>query len=361
MLWVIMDKISKIVLSTSSSKCIDIIRIIATWFVLLGHCFSQYGFTLFRDEEKFFYLQNFAVIIFFSLAGFLMIYSLDRRNLTWGNYVFHQAIRIYQFYIPALILISLIDLGAIITNPKVYNYYNSYNLKVFVENWLMMQSIINIDTAKRFGSGLPLWTMSIEWWYFITFSFLYIKWCKERKRDYFTIICGILVTLILIGILRFGLAVSFFIGMMMFIILKKNIIKPKSVWLLISVFSFLTITSMGIICKQAYILPVFILTPIAIGALVIYQEKSSTSCRTSKMLRFISNSTFSLYLIHYSVLNFSLGLNIGDKLKLCFTIVISNAIALLITWLVNYKLKVGKKVNDIIYNLWTCRIKRNKK
>ena len=60
-----------------NSKLIDCMSVLAAWCVLLGHCFSSFSVTIFKDEEKFFYIQNIAVIIFFTLAGFLMVYSLN--------------------------------------------------------------------------------------------------------------------------------------------------------------------------------------------------------------------------------------------------------------------------------------------
>ena len=92
---------------------LDIFRVTAALFVLFGHSFSVYGLTFLKDQQVFPYSQNIGVVMLFLLSGFLLAYSLDGKSQS-GDYTIaafasHKTRRIFREYIPALILIALLD------------------------------------------------------------------------------------------------------------------------------------------------------------------------------------------------------------------------------------------------------------
>ena len=72
-----------------------------------------YGLTFLKDQQVFPYIQNIGVVMLFLLSGFLLAYSLNGKSQS-GDYTIaafasHKTRRIFREYIPAFILIALLD------------------------------------------------------------------------------------------------------------------------------------------------------------------------------------------------------------------------------------------------------------
>ncbi len=53
------------VLNGTQQTILDLFRIVAAMFVLVGHSFSFYQTTIFKDQTYFPYIQNIGVVVFF--------------------------------------------------------------------------------------------------------------------------------------------------------------------------------------------------------------------------------------------------------------------------------------------------------
>lgn len=168
---------------------LDVFRITAALFVMVGHSFSFYGCTIFKDQTFFPYIQNIGVVIFFLLSGFLTAFSLSKNNkdhsYTFFDFFRHKSLRISKEYIPGLVIIAVIDAISIIVNGDRYSYYQAYNIKQFAGNALMLHNMGPYSFLGRlfipFGSGRPLWTLAVEWWLYMLYGALFLSISNKRN------------------------------------------------------------------------------------------------------------------------------------------------------------------------------------
>ena len=297
-------------LSGSQQIFLDKYRIIAAYFVLVGHSFSYYQMTIFKDQQYFPYIQNIGVVMFFLLSGFLTTYSLNNKNKN-GDYEFemfakHKAARIMKEYLPGLLLIALIDYMAIRINGSGYSYYQAYNIKQFLGNLFMLQGTLvkhipHMDIIP-FGSGRPLWTLSVEWWLYMLFGFLFLAIVNRRKIGLKrAALLGVLLSIpsaYLIGGRGGGLGVVFGLGILSYYCYERI---ERNAALPILVFSFIAYILYGIIFKEAYTIYSYIIIWIIFFAKLKLVGVQTTE--RSSAFAFVSQSTFMLYLTHYSIID----------------------------------------------------------
>lgn len=343
-----------------NSKLIDCMRVLAAWCVLLGHCFSSFSVTIFKDEEKFFYIQNIAVIIFFTLAGFLMVYSLNKKKemITWKDYIWHQAKRIYRIYVPTLLLVMLIDEINIMYYPDLYKFYDSFTFKAFIGNILMLQNIQFMQVVPRFGSDMPLWTMAIEWWLYVICSFFYIKFYIQKKRDLKNILIAFILVIIFVKYIYSGLAICFVFGMAIYLLYEKGIRCSIKIYLYTLAIVVAGILFIGVYFKQAYIMPVFILMPLLFFILLGIGREILNKKNTDIFLRVYARSTFALYLLHYPIIELVNNFKMTVGYKLLLVVLLSNIISIVVTILFDHNAK-SSLVDGVMSVLHSQRTKNS--
>ncbi len=139
-----------------------------------------------------------AVIIFFVLSGYLVGGLACAKSAVGrfqpNDYAIDRATRIFLPFIPALILTALCDaLGMTFfgdigfynhTHPQILAKVNSdpfvnhFTLNVFFKNVLMLQTI----ASPPFGSNMPLWSISLEFWFYVTFG-LFMTGVVEKGKS----------------------------------------------------------------------------------------------------------------------------------------------------------------------------------
>lgn len=174
-------------LSDTNSLIMDLIRIMASWFVCIGHAFYFFGVTRFDGGQDAFCFQNSGVVILFIISGFFITYSLFNKanEYEFKDYFIDRFSRISVAYVPALIFVAVIDFINISINAEEYIYIDAYNIRTFVGNILMLQDVPFFSEAFQitsFGSDRPLWTMSVEWWFYIAYGFIMLIVVKRIKR-----------------------------------------------------------------------------------------------------------------------------------------------------------------------------------
>ena len=334
-----------------NSILVDCIRIFAAWCVLLGHCFGFYQITIFKDETYFFAIQNMAVIVFFSLAGFLMVYSIEKmkNDISWGKYIFHQGKRIYSIYIPALISVIVIDGISILLYPNKYGYYSSYDVRTFLGNLCMLQNIPFENVIARFGSNKPLWTMANEWWLYVIMSFFYINFYKRKRMDVKSLVLAGLLVIFFVKYIYSGLAVSFVLGMMIFLLYerKKNI---RRLYYILAVGIMLAGGGIiGVRYKQAYILPFFVFIPVLLWCILELGRKNING-NNNEILRLYARSTFPLYLLHYPIIELLIKVNISKQYSFLCVIVLSNLVAIIFAYVFDEKYSIKRIQKGICKN-----------
>ena len=296
---------------TSGQKfLLDIYRISAALLVLIGHSFSYYQISFFKNQDLFPYIQNIGVIMFFLLSGFLTTYSLNckNENKDYSFYLFtkHKVIRIMKEYFPGLIFIGIVDFVSIKINNSKYLYYNAYNLKQFIGNLFMLHGTainhISIIEFVPFGSGRPLWTLAIEWWFYLLYGFIFLTLANNKVL---TIKKGIIGSLLFIMPIDYlitgrGSGLGFVFGLGVFAFYIYNLIESNIARIIFPISCVIYILY-GCFYKEAYTVYSFLILWVSFCSLM----KIGTLCEKNRSvtISFISQSTFMLYLIHYSIID----------------------------------------------------------
>ena len=171
---------SSVVISPSQSAYLDLMRGVSSQFVLLGHALSYLGY------QRVLHLQNLGVEIFFLLSGFLIVFTTlkkrERGHYSIGRFIEDRVFRIYTPFLPALLFIVAVDLVVYYTMGH-HNYEENLSVKAFLVTLLMLEQYPINEIASKlfglnwldfqpFGSGRILWSVAQEFWLYLFFAYL---------------------------------------------------------------------------------------------------------------------------------------------------------------------------------------------
>lgn len=306
-------------ISETQSIILNFIRFLCSQGVLLGHLFNYFAF----DHVFFKGLASYCVLIFFVLSGFLISLSLRNNVARDQNYGFKEYFRdrffrIYPPLIGALVLVFAIDIiGFQFTGQlfsfKIYigNFFiNLLQLQEFpLATYLNEHYMIEFFRFHYFGTDLPLWTISIEWWLYMFYGVLVFYFFRKRKIDWrylvpllFLAITPIYYLLVSARMER-GLTLFWFLGVV--ITLTARTRKSN-----ISTFAFILNTLFILLGTYGftlfgYNLSIFILF-LSLTVLISLgqQEYFKFNKIFKKVSEKLAGYSYSLYLLHYSLLYF---------------------------------------------------------
>lgn len=154
--------------SNDTSVMLDLSRAVAAQMVCIGH-----GITFFMPQFRYEHLplmQNVGVLLFFALSGFVIAFTLVERSLDpaygFGRFMVERIARIYSGLIPCLLVIAAVDAisvhvdhtGTIAPTRTVPN---------FLANLFMFENYRGpFDQFLQwpiFGSATPIWSLVLEW------------------------------------------------------------------------------------------------------------------------------------------------------------------------------------------------------
>ena len=178
-------------MSEMASAYLDALRAAGANLVIAAHVLALY-FGI-RDPYS---LGNLGVAVFFLLSGFLIMQSM----LNWLNkpeprvpgFLADRVARIMTPYLPALVLIALLNLVLIDTNHSQGG--TNTGVLTFVGNLLMLQDhavfqgldFAGIDLSWRirsYNSAEPFWTVAIEMWIYVSMGLFFFCLLKREKID----------------------------------------------------------------------------------------------------------------------------------------------------------------------------------
>lgn len=278
---------------------LDIIRICLASGVMLGHGFYAYDLTFLRDDTYFPAIQSLSVVGFFWLSGFLMSYSVmaRRENYNCWKFLAHKAKRIIPEYWTCILVVYIIDRVHIYLAPDKYAFYEAFNIKTCAYNMFMLQGM-PIETvgvfADIFGSARPLWTISVQWWFWILVAVVFMFMFNSN--------INIMEMVVACIVFIFGMAITnnflilFFLGMLSFFLYKK--LSKRVAMVSGCIFATLFIIY-GHFIRQAYSASTFVLISLLLTC--VLSAVKDMHIRTHRRLRIISEMTFEVYCIHYSV------------------------------------------------------------
>lgn len=336
------------------SLSLDFIRFFAVQAVLIGHSIS-----FFNISKNTPYIQNMGVVLFFVLSGLIISYTVFYKSQ--GGYSFRiffleRFARIYTGLIPSLLFILLIDFVMKYSNSSHYIYENAYNIKTFIGNIFMLQDYQYIGHyfislipeqfhITSFGSGRPLWTLAIEWWLYMCFGLLYFVYRKSFSWKYFPLL--LLVSIVplwnLIHGRGHGLTIYWIFGIIITLFVFKKQYFSKSLSLFFTLLFLLCSIIVLLYEEKAYSVKfVFFIAGFMFFMLLYQQNIDKKFYNIKRIIQFGAGYSFTLYLIHYSIIEFiiSLDMQYNKYILAMSSVVIANVIAAFVASKTEMKYKV---------------------
>lgn len=313
---------------------LDLSRWSAACIVFLGHLrdplFLGYSEVATRDRNLAIQLWYFvtgwhgeAVIIFFVISGYLVGGVASARasvgKFSSPDYAIDRCTRLYFVLLPALVLTAALDylgatyLGAaglytheqpmIVQKIATQAFSNFATFPIFVGNVFMLQTI----ACPSFGSNQPLWTISLEFWFYVVFGLMLLAWLSSRQRWVWAAALLILFALL-------GTQFPFFLGLWLCGVAVAFVPWRKAERPVIALLVFCGVL-VGSRLGQDYfarlqggLIVRNYLTAIAFAWLVVSMRSVTFAPleRSVRINRFLADFSYSLYAIHFPLMLFLL-------------------------------------------------------
>ena len=305
-----MNSISKI--SKDFSLVLDFCRGLSAQIVLIGHLLAFFNW---QGTYNIPIVQNFGVVVFFVLSGFLIVQTTLQKGSGYGlqSYLIDRFSRIYYSFVPALFFIMVIDFIM-----KIYFSYNDsyeFTFKNFVGNLLQLQSypVLQNFGIEAYGSARPFWTVAIEWWLYVIFGYLYYQIVNHKKQKLvFFVLFLLSLPVVFQNVLGRGNGLTIMWVAGLCLSLLHNIpgiqIRVKPALGLI----FMLILIMGIrmyFYKNMYDVGIAMVFALSLFVLKNAPELLERVCKypfVQSISKFLASYSYSLYLIHYSIVELSI-------------------------------------------------------
>jgi peptidoglycan/LPS O-acetylase OafA/YrhL len=165
--------------------------------VVVGHGLNLFLPGIFMIPGKHvFYMQSFAVVIFFVLSGYLITSAVLKKKelpgFTFGSYLIDRIARVVYPLIPAMGLIAVFDFLVFHGSKTLPFDYVDLSRPTIAGNFLLLfNHPILQELAPRLrlpwlsvgpvGSGAPLWSVVVEWWIYVAFGLLAFMAIRRMK------------------------------------------------------------------------------------------------------------------------------------------------------------------------------------
>mgnify|MGYP003669981536 FL=1 len=153
------------------SNYLNLVRFAAAIVVLLSHFayprFTDGSYVLIRDLN----LGSDAVVVFFVLSGLVIAYSAEVKDKTASQYVFNRLTRLYSVAAPAVILTFILDQFGSTLSPAAYDnqFYNDIPFSEMLVTGLSFTGEWGL-IGSRLGTNGPYWSLSYEFAYYLAFA-----------------------------------------------------------------------------------------------------------------------------------------------------------------------------------------------
>jgi len=311
----------------SFSLYLDLARFGAAFLVLLSHlAYARFtdGNYLFLREWN---LGSDAVVLFFVLSGLVIAYTADTKDRTLGAFAFNRLTRVWSVAIPAVLLTLGLDLLGSRLDPPAYTgwWYAAHDPSAMLFFGLSFSTEWGL-LPFRLGSNGPYWSLSYEVAYYALFAAAF--YLRGGWR-----VLALVILVPLFGIRPLLLLPIWLLGLVVYRMLRDGVsIGRTHAWML-------TLAPPAIYAAAlAAGLPKFLLglTVMAIGeryvggllnfsnefiwnnllgfltaahflgvATLLRLHPVPERPRVDAAIRWLAGASFSLYLLHYPVLQFT--------------------------------------------------------
>lgn len=259
-----------------------------------------------------------AVIIFFVLSGLFISRSVLKvlydKKWSWKSYLVNRFSRLYVVLIPALILTFILD-SFTANFFEFQRYDNAFtNFNEFIGNLFFLQNVL----VETYGTNYPLWSLSYEFWYYMLFPLILLLFSKQGKIKKYIYIILVLLIVFSIGTKMNSYFLIWLVGTSVILLPRINIFRrwymPIIALLFVLVFGMIRpLVMTGRLITNEWTPDLFfvdILIALAFG-FFIYTLLNIRSNKfhnmnlgwLGKFSKTIAGFSFSLYLIHYPIIN----------------------------------------------------------
>jgi peptidoglycan/LPS O-acetylase OafA/YrhL len=295
-----------------ASFALDLLRVFAAELVCVFHAIAFFKVDWLRNPHLP-PMQNFGVCVFFVLSGFLIAHTLMKKSEDPGygfpDYLIDRVARIYSGWVPALIFVAVVDF--FLVKADVYSVGRDRSFHAFLGNLLMFQQYTGVGSyhlsVPVFGSGGPFWSLSIEFHIYLLVgaAFFMLRGAKAWLLLPVALVYGQLPAANLTGTSLFVLWLA---GFAMAHILANCAANVSAlVWLIVGALS------TGWLCIRLFpnhdpfdpaLYPWLAISFAAFIALAMRTRVTvgANMLWLTRTIRLMADYSFSLYLIHYTIL-----------------------------------------------------------
>lgn len=264
-----------------------------------------------------------AVMVFFVLSGFVIAHTARHKDRDLGTFALNRLSRLYSVALPALILTVLLDQIGRQIDPVLYDgpwYADSEPVLRFLAALFFLNEIW-FESIRPFSNG-PYWSLAFEAWYYVLFAVAFYMSGFKRVLALAAVALFIgpkillLLPVWLLGCLLERLqnrvrmpettALCLFYGSLMVLVLHGSL----------NGFVYLDTLALKLLGPEAFAALGFcrhFLNGYFVGALVFVNLLALVGsprildrpmAKIERPARFLAGFTFSLYLLHYPLLQF---------------------------------------------------------
>lgn len=315
-------------------------RGLASQAVCVGHALSYFGLY----PEGFGLAQNYGVVVFFLLSGFLIAHVI-RHTESFSEYFLDRLSRIYTAYIPALLLIGAI--GWLAASHGAYGKVDDLSFRSLIGNLLMLQmwtgprDVSELFKIPFYASAGQLWTVAVEWHIYI---FVGAIWFVPKSK--FVLLLALTAFVFSFVPLQYlasdvqgGLGTALFSLWLMgfggyFVI---NRLSGMSLWTIHVLIALSLLAYLAQSWGNAYEPKSYPWLAFAFLLIMAAAGKTNMSAKAGPVVRFAkwaADYSFSLYLLHYSLMHVFKFVWTGSPYYGAIIVVVgSNLLAILMAYL----------------------------
>jgi len=305
-------------LSFSQSAIIHWWRFLCSQMVFFAHLLAFFRWKDYPLPS----MGSYAVLIFFILSGFLIAHSIQencdsKENYNLNTYLRDRFFRIYPPFLATLILVFVLDISSFEYTGQLYSlkqYWINFFINVFQlqeyppATFLNEHYMMELFRFRIMGTDIPLWTIAIEWWLYVFYGFFVFKIARSKQLQPFhwILLAGLALSplyyMFVSARMEKGLTLYWFLGTLIALGRLKSTTSLNRKTFLLSLITMLAGTCcfswMG---YHGAILLFFI------GLYFLMQHdkiRVEVIDRTLPLAKTLAGYSYSLYLIHYSLIVF---------------------------------------------------------
>jgi peptidoglycan/LPS O-acetylase OafA/YrhL len=217
-------------------------------------------------------------------------------------------------------------------------------------------SLIPYKLVHCFGTAKPFWTLAIEWWIYLSFGYLLLVILRKKKISLLNLLLFSFFSIVPVFNLIMGrgngLTTYWLFGSLVYLISSLNLLNEvrKNIKLILILF-FSGLGFLRAYLKMEAYDPIFaFFLAITLWLVIDYFKDQKLSSIAIKIIKYNASFSYTLYLIHYSILSFiktHFDGSLNPYILFIIGFIISNIVSILIGRYT--ELSLTKKVQHYLY------------